>query len=60
MQAMNYQAMGVNYPKKKERKKKRNMDPVPVAPGSLFQFRVIFLKCRREERRSSLEGVRAG
>lgn len=36
------------------------MDPVPVAPGSLFQFRVIFLKCRREERRSSLEGVRAG
>lgn len=36
------------------------MDPVPVAPGSLFQFRVIFLKCRREEGRSSLEGVRAG
>lgn len=45
---------------RRKKEKKRNMDPVPVAPGSLFQFRVIFLKCRREERRSSLEGVRAG
>lgn len=40
MQAMNYQAMGVNYPKKKG--KKGNMDPAPVAPGSLFQFREWF------------------
>ena len=52
MQAMNYQATRVNYPKEGEREKK-NMDPVPVAPGSLFQFREWFPpKCRGEEKRS--------
>ncbi len=57
MHAMNYQATRVNYPKEK----KRNMDPSPTAPGSLFQFREWFFpKCRGEEKRSSLEGARVG
>lgn len=56
MQAMNYQAMGVNYPKKK----KKNMDPAPVAPGSLFQFREWFPQNVGEEKRSSLGETRVG
>lgn len=54
MQAMNYQATRVNYPKREKGGKKRNMDPTPVAPGSLFQFRDWFSQNvegkRREEK----------
>lgn len=53
MQAMNYQATRVNYPK--ERKKKNETETLaPVAPGSLFQFRDWFSQNvegkRREEK----------
>lgn len=48
----------------KEKKKKRNVYPAPAAPGSLFQFREWFSQNAegkgREEKRSSLEGVRVG
>jgi len=57
---MNYQATGVNYPEKKKRKKKKHGS---CAHGPRVPFpiqRVIFLKCRREEKRSSLEEVRVG
>lgn len=71
MQAMNYQATRVNYPKRRRgggererEKKKRNAYPAPVAPGSLFQFREWFSQNAegkgREGKRSSLEGVRVG
>lgn len=41
------------------RKKKRNMDPLLVAPGSPFQFKEWFSQ-NVEGKRSSLEGVREG
>lgn len=58
MQAMNYQATRVNYPKG-EGKKKKKSDPALVAPGSLFQFREWFSQ-NIEGKRSSLEGARVG